>query len=27
MEVILLADVEHLGTAGDVVKVRRGYGR
>lgn len=27
MEIILLADVDHLGAAGDVVKVRRGYGR
>jgi len=27
MEIILLQDVEHLGNAGEVVKVRRGYGR
>lgn len=27
MEIILLQDVEHLGTAGEVVRVRRGYGR
>lgn len=27
MEIILLQDVEHLGGAGEVVRVRRGYGR
>ena len=27
MEIVLLQDVEHLGGAGEVVKVRRGYGR